>query len=191
MLEAQLTLTLGNLTENASWLPWLLALDLANTSAQFCLLCLAPCEGIQDSLGLWISRRGFRIPWNWILEFGFRTPFISVILVSLSCIPESKAHYSGFHKQKFPRFRNMDFLTDMTDTLALLFSRSINQICLAIWNSRNFIRCIVYRQNKSFSQVYNSFCSKGGAGGDRNSCSMSTKTLDMKSKWINDLTEAM
>jgi len=36
-----------------------------------------------------------------------------------------------------------------------------------------------------------SFCSKGGAGGDRNSCSMSTKTLDMKSKWINDLTVAM
>ena len=65
------------------------------------------------------------------MELVFRIAIISVILVSFSWIPEAKAQYSGFHKQKFPRFRNMDSLT-LTDILALLFSRSINQIFLAI-----------------------------------------------------------
>ena len=65
------------------------------------------------------------------MELVFRIAIISVILVSFSWIPESKAQYSGFHEQKFPKFRNMDSLT-LTDILALLFSRSINQIFLAI-----------------------------------------------------------
>ena len=30
---------------------------------------------------------------------------------SLSCIPDSKAQDSGFHKQKFLAFRNPDYLT--------------------------------------------------------------------------------
>ena len=45
------------------------------------------------------------------VELGFRIPIISGIPDSLSCIPDSKAQYSGFHKQKFPRFRNPDSLT--------------------------------------------------------------------------------
>ena len=57
----------------------------------------APRKGIQDSLGLWIPHRGFRIP-----STGLRTPIVSGIPDSMSCIPNSKAQASGFHKQKFP-----------------------------------------------------------------------------------------
>ena len=64
-------------------------------------LCVTLCKGIQDSFGFWIPRRGFWIldSTTWILhslsvELGFR-------ILEL---------YSGFHKQKFPRFRNLDSL---------------------------------------------------------------------------------
>ena len=39
------------------------------------------------------------------VELGFRIPIVSVIADSLSCIPDSKAHGSGFHKKNFPGFR--------------------------------------------------------------------------------------
>ena len=71
-------------------------------------LRFAPCKGIQDSLGFWISHRGFRIPGSWFqylsLELGFWIPVVSGILDSLSCIPDSKDQDSGFHKQKFLGF---------------------------------------------------------------------------------------
>ena len=54
-------------------------------------------------------------------ELGLRIPIDSGIVDSLSCIPDSKAQdsafhskicwISGFHKQKFPKIRNPDFLT--------------------------------------------------------------------------------
>ena len=53
-----------------------------------------PCLGMQDNLGFWIPSRGF-----WI-------PIVSGIPDSLCCIPGSKVQDSGFHKQKFPGFRN-------------------------------------------------------------------------------------
>ena len=40
-----------------------------------------------------------------LVELGFRIPIFSEIKDSLSCIPDSKAHGSGFHKQNFPGFR--------------------------------------------------------------------------------------
>ena len=80
----------------------LLALE---TSKRTCFVfleikaCLqpAPRKGIQDNLGFWITHRGFRIP-----STGLRTPIVSGIPDSMSCIPNSKAQVSGFHKQKFP-----------------------------------------------------------------------------------------
>ena len=47
-----------------------------------------------------------------LVELGFRIPIFSEIKDSLSCIPDSKAHGSGFHKQNFPVFRipNAKFL---------------------------------------------------------------------------------
>ena len=44
---------------------------------------------------------------HWILDslsvkFGFRIPIVSEIPDSLSCLPDSKAQDSGYHKQKFP-----------------------------------------------------------------------------------------
>ena len=39
------------------------------------------------------------------VELGFQIPIVSGIPDSYSCIPDSNAHDSGLHKQKFPRFR--------------------------------------------------------------------------------------
>ena len=75
---------------------------------QNCKDSVAPCKGIQDSLGFWISHRGFRIPGSWFqylsLELGFWIPVVSGILDSLSRFPDSKDQDSGFHKQKFLGF---------------------------------------------------------------------------------------
>ena len=67
----------------------------------------APCKGIQDSLGFWIPRHGFRIPGTGYRIFfsGTWIPVVSGIPDSLGCIPDSKAQDSGFHRQTFPRFR--------------------------------------------------------------------------------------
>ena len=64
----------------------------------------SPCKGIQDSLGFWIARRGFRISRWWISVFVGGT-WIQIAIVggipdSLSCIPDSKAQDFGF-KSKF------------------------------------------------------------------------------------------
>ena len=73
-------------------------------------------EGIQDSLGFWIPRPGFRIPGTGLslsVEVAFRlptVPIVSDIPDSLSCILDYKTPDSmsknfpdtEFHRQKFP-----------------------------------------------------------------------------------------
>ena len=71
---------------------------------------------IQDIFaGFWIPHHGFRIPGTGFqslsVELGFWIPIAGGIPDSLSCIPDSRAQDFGFHKQKFPRFRNSDSLT--------------------------------------------------------------------------------
>ena len=77
------------------------------------------CKGIQDRLGFWIPRRGFQIPGtafqSLVLELGFqsfvglRVPWVVFrIPWAVFCIP--KPRWFGFHKQKFPAFRNLDYL---------------------------------------------------------------------------------
>ena len=44
------------------------------------------------------------------MKFGFLIPIFSRVLYPLSCIPDSKAQDSRFHKKKFPGFWNPDFL---------------------------------------------------------------------------------
>ena len=62
---------------------------------------IAPCKGIQDSLGFWVPRSGFRIPeWHWILDYlpvelRFRIPIVSGIPDSLGCIPGCPTQISG------------------------------------------------------------------------------------------------
>ena len=55
--------------------------------------CQAPCKGSQDSLGFWITCRGFRIRGTWFqslsVELGFWIPILSRIPDSLRCIPDS------------------------------------------------------------------------------------------------------
>ena len=51
------------------------------------------------------------IPDSLMVEKGFRILFIIEIPDSLSCIPESKAQDSGFHKPKFAPFQNPNYLT--------------------------------------------------------------------------------
>ena len=46
---------------------------------------------------------------QWDMDSGF--PFLVRIPNSLSQIPKSKALDGGFHKEKFPGFRNLDNLT--------------------------------------------------------------------------------
>ena len=67
-------------------------------------------QGIQDSLVFWIPHSGFQIPgiefrnvYQWNLDSGFQS-FVGSD--SSSCIPDSKAEYSGFYLQEFPVFRN-------------------------------------------------------------------------------------
>ena len=45
------------------------------------------------------------------VELGSWIPIVSGILDSYSCTPDSKSQDSGFHRQKFPRFRNPDSFT--------------------------------------------------------------------------------
>ena len=80
--------------------------------------CFIPCKGIQDSLGFWVPRHGFRILctgfYSLSVKVGFWIPIASVIPDSLSCIPDSKTQDSRFHKQKIPGFRYMG-RTEQTD----------------------------------------------------------------------------
>ena len=69
---------------------------------------------VKDSLGFWIPRPGFQIPGtgfrSLLVKFGFLIPISNRVLYPLSCIPDSKAQDSRFHKKKFPGFWNPDFL---------------------------------------------------------------------------------
>ena len=80
-----------------------------------CLLGFAPCKGIQDSLGFWIPHQipnsSPLLPDSLSVELRFWIPIVSGIPNSLSCIPDSNAQDSGFHKQKFPGFQDLDSLT--------------------------------------------------------------------------------
>ena len=69
---------------------------------------IAPCKGIQE----------------WNLDSG-----LSRIRDSLSCIPDSKAQESGFHKQNFPGFQNPHSLTWST-------KRSKVSVFLSFWPFR-------------------------------------------------------
>ena len=70
------------------------------------MFSITPYKEIQDSLGFWIPRCGFRIPGTGFqflsVELEFWIPIVSGIPDSLSCIPDSKAQDSRFHQQKFP-----------------------------------------------------------------------------------------
>ena len=69
---------------------------------------IAPCQGIQDSLGFWIPFRGFWIPGAGFqsssVERGFWIPFLSGISEYLSPILDSKVLVSGYHDLNFPGF---------------------------------------------------------------------------------------
>ena len=68
----------------------------------------------------WISDSRYWIPDSWSVELRSWIPIVSGIPDSYSHVPDSKAQDSwfhrkifphfGFHKQKFPGFRNPDFL---------------------------------------------------------------------------------
>ena len=69
---------------------------------------------VKESLGFWIPLPGFQIPGtgfrSLLVKFGFWIPIFSRVPDSLSCILDSKAQDSGFHKKKLPGFRNPHFL---------------------------------------------------------------------------------
>ena len=71
------------------------------------------------------------------VELGFRIRIVSGIPDSYTCIPDSKAQDSGFHKQKFARFRipNAKFsripLHVATEIFHALFAVSVKRSLLA------------------------------------------------------------
>ena len=65
---------------------------------------------IVDSIP-WISDFRYWIPDPLPVDLGVRITIVSGIPDCLSCIPDSKAQGSLFHKQKFPGVRNADSLT--------------------------------------------------------------------------------
>ena len=74
---------------------------------------MAPCNGFQDSIGgFWILCRavdsGFQ---SLSVELELWVPIVSVVLESLSCIPDSRALDSRFHKKNFSdsRFQKHNF----------------------------------------------------------------------------------
>ena len=72
-----------------------------NYFVSFCVFpFVAPCKGIQDSLGFWIPDHRLLS-----LELGFRIPVVSGIPDSLICIADYKVQDSGFQKQKYPGCR--------------------------------------------------------------------------------------
>ena len=108
-------------------------------------------KGIQDSLGFWIAYCRFRISGTGFqslsLEIGFWTPIaiVSGIPDSLSCIPDSKTQYPGFHKQKFPGFWNPHSLTwgeTLDDYSCFLGDRSFRQWVVSL-TSRSLTSYVV------------------------------------------------
>ena len=69
---------------------------------------------VKDSLVFWIPRPRSQIPGtgfrSLLVKFGFLISISSRVLYPLSCIPDSKAQDSRFHKKKSPGFWNPDFL---------------------------------------------------------------------------------
>ena len=61
----------------------------------------------------WIPDSRYQIPDSLSAELGSRIRILRGILDYLRCIPHSKPWDSGFHKQKFPTFRNADSLKVM------------------------------------------------------------------------------
>ena len=72
--------------------------------AELFRVSLAPCKGIQDSLGFWIPGTTFQ---SRSVELGFWIPNLSRISDSTSKI----FPYPWYQKQKFPRFWNPESLT--------------------------------------------------------------------------------
>ena len=70
------------------------------------MFSITPYKEIQHSLGFWIPRCACRIPGTGFqslsVELEFCIPVVIGIPDSLSCIPDSKAQDSRFHRQKFP-----------------------------------------------------------------------------------------
>ena len=74
-----------------------------------------------------------------LVGHGFRIPIFSRIPDSLSKIPKSKALDGGFHKEKFPGFRNPDNLTCGDWWLHSFFSFDVIVMQLVIQRTCHFI----------------------------------------------------
>ena len=63
--------------------------------------------------GYMIPHQGLRIPGTGFQSLSIKHKYFWITILSgipecLSLIPDSKAQYSGFHKQNFTKFRNLD-----------------------------------------------------------------------------------
>ena len=88
------------------------------------------------------------------VELGFWIPIVSGIVDSLSCLLDSKVQdfgfhkkifsNSGFHRQKFPGFRNPNFLTQ-GKTLWHIYSKKYTYCCPLLERPQNpFVWCFEF-----------------------------------------------
>ena len=102
------------------------------------LVFLSRSHHIRESktvLDIWIPLRGFQIQGTEFQflpeELGLWIPIVSGIPESLRCVPDCKAQYSWFYKQKFPWFWNLDSFSEVSET-----GQRGTQTWVAIWGPR-------------------------------------------------------
>ena len=89
------------------------------------------------------------------MDFGCQIPIVSGILDSFSCVPDSKAHDSGFHKPKLPRFRNQESNTwgdSLVNTELKIKGQKVKISCNLTWDISLLAICVTLfcdRQVKS------------------------------------------
>ena len=118
------------------------------------------CKGIQDTLGFWIPRRRFWIPGTGFrsssVELGFRILIVCGIPDSLSCIADSKAQDSGFHKEEFPSFRIPQAIISRIPEPGFPFKgRSLTKTGKQFpepFRSLSYLRCVKYAEIECFPQ---------------------------------------
>ena len=105
---------------------------------------VAPCKEIQDSLGFWIphSRVLDSTPCQGNLDSGFQS--LEGFQISLRSVPDSKAQYSGLHKQNFP---NIPFHVWVISALGKEKSSHNNDNAGRVWQAHQLAGVLFGLQN--------------------------------------------
>ena len=128
----------------------------------FLFLCFSPCEGIQDSLGFWISRRGFWIPsildsslsyWNFFVNFFY---YLISFVIGTWMLDSNRKWESGFLE--------LVFRSPVTRK-TVKFNPGVSQILSKVFLSKNMsleltTYCCVFppRSSDDYVECYSKQC---------------------------------